>query len=336
MSKAERWMIALGVVAIILAGIQTWIIVANQEERKAGTVKIIFIVLSSLVIVGLNAFSIYRNLKDANRATDLRVDINALKIDHAQEIKSLEQIHKDHEKKADQQRNSDLSRAQTIGEQLKAEKREAINETRALREQLRDRELQITSLELQLPPTLDGVPVIGPAIMAMLRAKKNLTHDVDLHGEILEMLYQTEYSGFGFHGFKVLLRVRVTNFGSDPTTITNWRLRIDLGKDYWTGNQEAIPLAWVIEREGPLNLLARPSLTLDEAVPFPANEPLKKGVPQSGWLLFGIVQSWLPRFEFPSGGQFAVIATDSFGSDNLIIKPCGGYAAQGKISYKKS
>jgi hypothetical protein len=186
---------------------------------------------------------------------------------------------------------------------------------------------------------VDGVEVIGYAAEFMRQRAnwKPSPDDTNLKGEILDMLYQPDFSAFGFTGFDILLRVRITNFGNNAATITKYRLRVDIGADYWHGDRFDIPASWVLEREGPLNLLARSSTVTELISPLnSAIDPLLKGIPQTGWLMFKMSPGWMSGFQFPVGAQFFLIVTDSFGADHVIIKPCGKYATTTKIATAKS
>lgn len=207
-------------------------------------------------------------------------------------------------------------------------------EASSLAEQLR-RELTAKNSEIEAlePVLIDGVGVIGYATDFMRqRAKWNPTPDVtNVKGEILETLYRPDYSRFGFTGFDLLLRVRLINFGSNAATITRYRARIDIGKDYWNGDNADIPSLWTLEREDPLTLLGGSKIT-ETILPLNSDkEPLIKGIPQTGWLMFKMSQGWIPGFQIPVGAQVSLIVTDAFGTDHVIVKPCGKYATKAQI-----
>jgi ABC-type nickel/cobalt efflux system permease component RcnA len=78
----QRWMHVWGAGTFILTLIGTWILVRHEEEHRAGTMAIILAVLSGVALLALNAYSIYRNLRDASRAKAKDAEIVALRSEH--------------------------------------------------------------------------------------------------------------------------------------------------------------------------------------------------------------------------------------------------------------
>jgi hypothetical protein len=274
------------------------------------------------ISIALSLVSYRMMLKTGREAQSEQAELVAtLKREHLQEMDRITS-----------QLNSDLSRAKAIVQQFRDEKHEAIEEAKSIKGQLavKDREIQ------QLKPlhSADGIPIFNyPAIYAEV-TKNRFPHNTDLRGEILEILHETEYSFLMFAGYQVLLNVRMTNRSDDVLTITRWKLRIDIGNDHWSAEQQRLTDSMMVERNGSPDLFKPSTPSSEEIIPFP-DQPLQKGVPQSGWLLFKVVE-WTTGLEFPSSGQFTLFALDSFGDEHLTIRPCARYISRGRITHQKS
>lgn len=86
MSTGERIGIAIGIVGVILMGVQVWDIL---DRRGAMNIAIaIFVWVISILAVG---YSIYRNVHDAHRAASLRAEIVTIKDEYATQASILTQ-----------------------------------------------------------------------------------------------------------------------------------------------------------------------------------------------------------------------------------------------------
>jgi len=157
---------------------------------------------------------------------------------------------------------------------------------------------------------------------------------VDLLGEILELLYNTEHKLFMIAGHQIVANVRVTNRGDDAVAITGWKLRIDIGKDSWTADRDKLPASLTIERFPNQDIFATASPSTQENLSEFPRQALTKGVPQEGWLFFKVI-NWSVHADFPKCAQITFFAMDSYGNEHLIMQPCGRYVERGKIAYKK-
>ena len=287
--------------------------------------------LVSVAVIGawwLLTYTIKGAIEDAS---SLRREVSG----HAGQIKALEDTQKEELHKARQQHDNNETGLMKLRESDRCRAKEATDLAEQLRQELTAKNSEIEALK---PVLIDGVAVIGYAAEFMRqRANWNPTPDVtNVKGEILETLYRPDYIGFSFTGFDILLRVRLTNFGNNVATITRYRIRVDIGKNYWNGERADIPTSWILEREGPLMLLGGSSTNIEPIAPLnSASEPLLKGIPQTGWLMFKMSQGWVPGFQYPVGAQITLIVTDSFGTDHVIIKPCGAYATTTKVTTAK-
>lgn len=73
MSKFEKWTLFLAVPSLALLGISVYIQLVEREEHKAGTVSTIGIVVFDLIAAAVVVWTVYRNLKDANRAKKVEI-----------------------------------------------------------------------------------------------------------------------------------------------------------------------------------------------------------------------------------------------------------------------
>jgi hypothetical protein len=321
----QHWLAALGVLFGLCCVVVSclWFYVQLLQWKKHGDdfmLMVANVIVTGILWLMLIGTSIYF-WKMSQRVQSTKAQIVTLKDGHSKQIKALEDAHKEQEQKSQKQHDSDMLQMAKLAEQRRREANQATDE--------------LAELRRKIPRSVNGVPLIGP--MALAAQPKN-QHNVDLQGEILEILYRREYaSGFGamVSGFLVLVRARVTNFGNDIAVVTKCDLRIDIGNNYWHGKNAAIQSGLVIERQGTGVLLQ--TTTTEEIVRLDAvlAQPLQKGIPHTGWIPFTISE-WTEGFDFPSCGQFTLTLTDSFGGQHNIVKPCGEYAAKGKLACKKS
>jgi hypothetical protein len=84
--KRFEWgSVGVGIVGVILAGVQVWDILDRRGMMDAAVAVVVW-----LIAFGMIAFSVYRSLKDAHRGAQLRSEIVTIKDDHRIHIKALE------------------------------------------------------------------------------------------------------------------------------------------------------------------------------------------------------------------------------------------------------
>jgi len=77
MSKHDKWMLVLGVAAIVLAlvaAVGQWWGVVQSHDYRGGVMKLLLLPLAFIAIAILNAYSIYRNLRDISKRRSQRKD----------------------------------------------------------------------------------------------------------------------------------------------------------------------------------------------------------------------------------------------------------------------
>jgi len=129
---APGWTHVWGAGTFILTLIGTWILVRHEEEHRAGTMAIILGVLSGVALLALNAYSIYRNLRDASRAKAKDAEIVALRSEHKSLLDGR-----------DRQQEHDLAQAQAFA-------KSANDDARDLRKIVEEKDKQIRALNEQL------------------------------------------------------------------------------------------------------------------------------------------------------------------------------------------
>jgi hypothetical protein len=95
LSKGERVVIVLGVAGLIIASIQAWDIL-----DKRGIIGAALAVIVWLLALGMIAYAVYRNLKDANRAGQLRSEIVTIRDENRIHMEALERQLEDERGKA--------------------------------------------------------------------------------------------------------------------------------------------------------------------------------------------------------------------------------------------
>jgi hypothetical protein len=77
MSKHDKWMLFLGIVTVglaLAAAVGTWWGVIQSKDYRGGVVKLLVLPLAFIAIAILNAYSIYRNVKDVSKRKAQRLE----------------------------------------------------------------------------------------------------------------------------------------------------------------------------------------------------------------------------------------------------------------------
>ena len=72
MSKTERIYIVLATVAVVIAALTLWVALRHEQEHRSDLMSEVLVAALALIYMVGGGWAIYRNLKDAHRADDLK------------------------------------------------------------------------------------------------------------------------------------------------------------------------------------------------------------------------------------------------------------------------
>jgi hypothetical protein len=153
MSKGEKWTVTLGIIGVVGVGLQVWIALLHEEEHRPGIMTTVAIVLLGLLVAAVNIYAIYRNLKDAKRAAELRAEIVTIKDEHATQIaglekqrSGLEEQYKEELRQARQQHANNEAGLMKAKEDYRREAQSATDRAGLLQQELTAKDSQLSSL----------------------------------------------------------------------------------------------------------------------------------------------------------------------------------------------
>jgi len=158
-------------------------------------------------------------------------------------------------------------------------------------------------------------------------------HTTDLRGELLELYFHKDNDMVSFNErICVLMKVRITNHGTDEVAITRCGLAVLIGNFQVEGElRKNIPDSWRIKRKKESAALS-PEYIETEIGPFLGEsaeaEVYRKGVPRVGWLPFDIYLQ--ENVDFPNA-HFVLRLKDSLGGEHRIERLPSVYRIVGKL-----
>ena len=148
MSKAERIVIGLTTLGVLIAGASLALYVhheqAHGEIAMSLTATVLFLVF--IASCGLSGWAVYRNLQDAHRATDLEAQIVKLKDEQATQIAGLEKQHKEQIDQARQEYQNNEAGLLKLKQAYWCEAKAATERAELLQQEITAKDSQLSSL----------------------------------------------------------------------------------------------------------------------------------------------------------------------------------------------
>ncbi|HEV7484224.1 MAG TPA: hypothetical protein VGQ65_00975 [Thermoanaerobaculia bacterium] len=189
------------------------------------------------------------------------------------------------------------------------------------------------------PASISPVPPPPP-----LPARLPVVKEIDLRVEVLDIIFKEHPAGrYGglltgaVDGWFILMHLRVTNHGISDVTVTAWKCQFEVGNETWISEASVTPIPpnWYVQKpqiafakSGEIEI-ERP--TLERVC---EREPLKRGVPHAGWILF---DQQVPSFYWgPQNAGFRLELHDSLGGVHYHAQPAKWSKKTTEIQYEAS